>query len=172
MNLRREGLWLVTVVIAALLQSTWLRAFTVQGELPDLILLLVVYFALIDGEVRAMFTGFIGGLYQDVSNNDVLGHTILCHVLIGYAIGRMSERLITDHPAVKAFIVGCAAVAHGVLFTAIQFVQQPHQSMTYTIITQVLPGAFYTALVTPLVFFLLTWMFHRDELVERRALGR
>ena len=92
--MRRNLLWAVIVVATALVQTTWLDAIRLQGVLPDLTLLLVVYFAIADGEERAMFTGVLGGLYQDVAGNAVLGHHIVCHVIVGYVAGRVAQRLI------------------------------------------------------------------------------
>ena len=157
--MRRNILWAVIVVATALVQTTWLDAIRLQGVLPDLTLLLVVYFAIADGEERAMFTGVLGGLYQDVAGNAVLGHHIVCHVIVGYVAGRVAQRLITEHPAVKVGLVLCAGVLRGVLFTCIQYVQTPDMSAIHTILATVLPGAFYTALVTPIVFVVLARSF-------------
>ena len=165
--MRRKILWVVLVVAAALVQTTWLDAIRLQGVMPDLTLLLVLYFAMADGEERAMFTGLLGGLYQDVAGNAVLGHHILCNVVVGYVAGRVARRLITEHPAVKVGLVFCASVAHGLLFTCVQYVQTPEMSALHTILASVLPGAFYTALLTPLVFLVLARSFRgRDELLQ------
>jgi rod shape-determining protein MreD len=167
---RRNLLWAVVVVAAALIQTTWLDSIRVQGVLPDLTLLVVLYFAIAEGEERAMFTGVLGGLYEDVAGNTVLGHHILCLVVIGYAAGRLAHRLITEHPAVKVGLVLCAGVAHGLLFTCIQYVQTPEMRAFHTILASVVPGAFYTAVVTPVVFFLLARSFRRrDNLIQGEA---
>lgn len=162
--------WLITVVLAAIIQTTWLDVIKLQGVLPDLTLLLVVYFAIADGEERAMWTALIGGVYQDVSGNYTLGHNVLSLVIVGYAVGRISTRLITEHPAVKAGLVLMAAVAHGVVFTAILYFQEPDIRPLHMIATAVIPGAFYTAVLTPLIFFGLAWAFHRDELARGGAI--
>ena len=162
--------WFITVVLAAIIQTTWLDAIKMQGVLPDLTLLLVVYFAIADGEERAMWTAVIGGVYQDVSGNYTLGHNVLSLVIVGYAIGRLSTRLITEHPAVKAGLVFLAAVSHGLVFSAVLYFQEPDIRPLHMIATAVIPGAFYTAILTPLVFLALAWVFHRDELARGGAI--
>ena len=161
--MRRNVVWAVFVVAAALIQTTWLDALRVQGVLPDLVLLLVVYFAIEDGEERAMFTGVLGGLYQDVVGNAVLGHHVLCHVVVAYMTGRVARRLITQHAAVKVGLVFFASLTHGFLFVCIQYVQTPEMSAVHTFLVSVVPGAFYTALATPLLFFILGRAFRRKE---------
>jgi rod shape-determining protein MreD len=169
--MRRNLLWAVIVIAASLIQMTWLDAIRIQGVLPDLTLLMVLYFAISEGEDRAMFTGVLGGLCQDVTGNVVLGHNILCNVIVGYLVGRMSHRLITEHPAVKVGLVFFAAIIRGVLFTCVQYVQTPYMSATTTILATVLPGAFYTALATPVVFFILERCFRTQaEILQGEAL--
>jgi rod shape-determining protein MreD len=163
MNLRKNLLWLFVTVFLALVQSTlpdWLK---VQGVTPDLVLLVVVYFALLDGEERAMLTGTIGGMFQDVASETVVGHHIICLVIVGYVVGRLATRLITDHPAVRVGLVFLAGLLHGAIFTAVAYVQRPDLSALYTIGVAVVPAAFYTALFTPLVYFFLTRLFRRQD---------
>lgn len=162
----RNIIWMITVVAAALLQTTWPDALKIQGVLPDLSLLLVVYFAIADGEERAMFTGVIGGIYQDVASNAVLGHHIICLVVTGYVIGRFSTRLITEHPAIKAGLVFLAGLAHGVLFRFILYVQDPSNSVVQALVNVVVPSAFYTAVITPIAFLVLGWLFRRRESLQ------
>ncbi|MBL8440039.1 MAG: rod shape-determining protein MreD [Betaproteobacteria bacterium] len=153
-------IWILATVVMALVQTTWPDFLTLQGVTPDLTLILVVYFAIAEGEERAMFTGALGGIYLDVASKVDLGHNILCLVVIGYAAGRLSTRLVTDHPAVKAGLVFLAGLAQGVLYTSIRYVQFPADTpVLETIIAAVIPTSFYTAVITPFVFFALSRVF-------------
>ena len=167
--MKKNVRWALAVIAAALIQTTLLDTIKIQGVLPDLTLLLVVYFAIADGEERAMFTGVLGGMYQDVAGNAALGHHILCNVLIGYALGRIATRLITEHPAVRVGLVFAATLVHGILYTAILYIQQPDIGAIHSVATSVIPGAFYTALVTPIVFLALARSFHWRPPTQREA---
>ena len=162
--IRKHLIWLVLVVVAALLQTNWPDGLRVQDVVPNLTLILVEYFALVEGEERAMMTGLIGGIYQDVATESVLGHHVLCLIILGFVIGRLSTRLIVDHPAVRVGLVFLACFAHGLLYTIILFIQEPGTSALFTIITQVIPSAFYSALITLPSFVLCRKVFHRHEL--------
>jgi len=156
----RNLLWVCVVVCAALVQTTWPDFLKIQGVTPDLVLMMVVYFAIAEGEERAMFTGTLGGIYQDVASKAILGHNILSLVIVGYAAGRISTRLVTGHPAVKAGLVFLAGVAQGFLHTAIAYVQLPSATpVISTLIMVVVPASFYTALITPFIFVLLDRFF-------------
>ncbi|HIJ73078.1 MAG TPA: rod shape-determining protein MreD [Candidatus Hydrogenedentes bacterium] len=162
--MRKNALWLILVVIAALIQTTWLKAIAIRGVEPNLILVLVVYFAIASGEERGMFTGVLGGAFQDVSGASILGHHVVCLVLVGYGVGRLTTRLITEHPAVKVAVVFTAALTNGLLYTFIEYVQSPGSNPISKILAGVIHATFYTALLSPVVFLLV-------YLVEQR-LGR
>lgn len=160
----RNLCWFLVVVATALIQTTWPDALKLQNVVPNLTLIVVVYFAVADGQERAMYTGALGGIYQDVASNDILGHHILCLVIIGYAVGRFATRLVTEHPAVRVGLVFCAGMIEGILYAAILYIQNPNIGFVYTIATSVTPSAFYTALIAPIVFVALQRIFHRTEL--------
>lgn len=153
--LRTNLIWAVSVMLTALLEAQWPYLLRVQGVVPQLVLILVVYFAIVDGEERAMFTGLLGGIFQEVATDETLGHRVICLVLLGYVAGTMSRRLITENPAVKASAVFVASVVHGFLYLSIDYVQRPGFSNVSGQLAALLPQAFYTALMTPLLFTLL-----------------
>ena len=153
--MRKNIGWAVLVIATALLETTLLDLIEIQGVVPDLTLLLVVFFAIVEGEERAMYTGLLGGVFQDVVLHKTLGHHVLGLVIIGYFVSRISIRLITEHPAVKMTLVFGASLANGIIFTAVAYVQQPATSALHLLVTSVVPESFYTALVTPIAFFLL-----------------
>lgn len=154
--MRTNVTWAALVIVTALIEATWLGVIRFHGVLPDLVILLVVYFAIADGEERAMMTGLLGGILQDVAGDTGLGHHVLCLVVAGYLAGRISRRLVTDHPAVKAGLVFGATLVHGLLYIVLDYVGNPDMNALHTIAVSVIPQAFYTALATPVVFFLLS----------------
>lgn len=153
--MRREVYWVILIIVTALVETRLLIYVRVQDVQPDLMLLLVAYFAVAEGEERAMFTGFLGGVFQDVAGPTGLGHHVLSLVLVGYVIGRVSKRLVTEHPAVRVGLVFCACLLHGLIYALVDYVQNPGQNALYEIGVSVIPGAFYTCLAMPLVFIAL-----------------
>ncbi len=158
--------WFAAVVLAALIQTNWPEMLRLQDVSPDIVIVLVVYFAIAYGEERAMFTGVIGGLYQDVAVNTTLGHHVLCYVVIGYVAGRLTTRLISEHAAVKAGMVFFAGFFQGMAYTTIQYVQQPQRGLLYPIINTAAPIAFYSAVITPFIFMIADRIFHKRTVIS------
>ena len=155
--MRTNILWAVLVVVTALIEARWPYTLRIQGVVPQLVLVLVVYFAITEGEERAMFTGLFGGLFKDVAADAALGHYVLCLVIVGYLVGTASRRLITDNPAVKAGAVFCASILHGLVYIAVDYIQRADVGNVYALLATVLPQAFYTALLAPVLFFVLSY---------------
>ena len=152
---RANVYWAILIVVTVLVEATWLGIIRIQGVLPDLVLLLVVYFGINQGEERAMLTGLFGGVLQDVAGDTGLGHHVLCLVIVGFLVGHISHRLITDNPAVKTGLVFCASMIHAIIYVMVDYVQTPDIDALHTIAVSHVPRAFYTALATPFVFYLL-----------------
>jgi len=143
------------VGVFALLETTYLERVRVFGVLPDMMVLLVVFFSLREGEEWGMFTALVGGLFQDVASDSVLGHHVLGLALVAFFVGKLSTRLVTDHPAVKAGLVLLSGVSSGLFFVVIKYLQKPTVPVVQLTLSEVIPAAFYTALLTPFVFWLI-----------------
>lgn len=81
------------VLVASALQSTLLSYATVLGVIPQLVLVVVLCLAFLDGERVGLVAGFFGGLLQDLQlpEGSILGLYALVFTLIGYAVGRARE---------------------------------------------------------------------------------
>lgn len=148
--------WIMIIIAAALVETTMLPAISIQRVVPDLILILVVYFSIAEGSERGMFTGLIGGILQDVSANTGVGHHALCLIIVGYVTGRMASRLITDNPYVKVITVLGASVIHGFIYLSIEYIQKVDADAVLTMSYSIMPQAFYTAIFTPPVFIIVS----------------
>lgn len=103
--MRRFLLGAATVVPALLLQSTVLARLPLPGGVPDLLLVLVVAFALAEGALSGTVTGFVVGLLADLGSDHELGRTALAYALVGYLVGLLQD----DRP--RSPLLPLAAVA-------------------------------------------------------------
>ena len=97
MTVRRLLLSVAAVLTALVLQSTVLARLPLPGGAPDLLLVLVVAFALAEGPRSGTLTGFAAGLLADLGADHELGRTALVLALVGYGAG-----LVRDDPSYGA----------------------------------------------------------------------
>ena len=118
MTARRFLLGLVVVVTALLLQQAVIARLPLPGAPPDLLLVVVVAFALAEGAVSGSVTGFAAGLLVDLGADHQLGRTALVYVLAGYLAGLLVDD--ADRSALLPFVVvGLAAALGLTVFAAV-----------------------------------------------------
>ena len=105
--------WLLTaaaVVLALVLQVSFFPHLSVAGVVPDLVLLVVVGFALARGSREAMLLGFVAGLLLDLAPpaDHSVGRWALSLVLVGALAGRVRTDERMGLPVVLA-TVGAAS---------------------------------------------------------------
>jgi rod shape-determining protein MreD len=139
------------VLIAALLQVSVVQGITAFGASPDLLVLVVVSTALLDGSVAGAAYGFIGGVSIGLAAAIPLGPHALVGTFIGYWAGRWGELLVTDEhpvPPLLAGIVGTLAMQIG--RPLVEFLMVPGSSGAGIFGTQTLVATVFNAvLVVP-----------------------
>jgi rod shape-determining protein MreD len=149
---RRTVSWTVVVVTALVLQSTVFAQITLAGTKPDLVYLVTIVLAFLEGPSSGAVAGFFGGMAEDFLLDLPKGITALTLTLVGYVVGAIRQYVVTPSPVLPVLVVGGATVV-GTLFN--QFVAfllgQLNVSLGQVIRVALLAGL-YNAILTPLVF--------------------
>lgn len=148
--MRRFLLGAATVLTALLVQSTVLARLPLPGGVPDLLLVLVVAFALVEGALSGTVTGFVVGLLADLGSDHELGRTALAYALVGYLVGLLQD----DRPRSPVLpLVAVAAAAVGAVATyALEGLLLGDPRITGAAFWRSLGGTVtYSVLLTPLV---------------------
>lgn len=163
-------------LLAAL--SAWtLATFLARGVLgdlvapfgirPDLLVILVVYWALALGAVPGTLSGFLVGLVADAELGRGLGPQAALLALAGFLVGRAGRGLVRDNFLPQAMLLFLAALATGIVRT---FQSAGGESLLGIAILRLLAQALYTAIVGPVLYLLLRRIGIPDPMV-RGGLG-
>ena len=145
---------LAAIIIAILVVEThWPTPLLFGRAKPDLMLLLVLYCAFSGGPARAMGIGFIGGLLEDILSAGPLGLNVFCKVLIGYGVGVVGTRIVTEHPIVMTLIVFVSTICEATLIILLSFLYRDHVSVKFMFLHIGVPMAFYNSILAPLCFY-------------------
>ena len=150
MTLRRGLLSVATVLSALLVQSTVLTRLPLPGGAPDLLLVLVVAFALAEGPRSGAVTGFVAGLLADLGADHELGRTALVLAVVGYSTGLLADDRRRSVLLPLAVVAG-AAVAAVTLFAAEGLLLGDPRITTSAWLTALLGTTAYCVLLTPFV---------------------
>jgi len=150
--LRRVAWVALVVVTALLLQSTVFAEVQLFGAKPELLYLVTVAFALLEGPSEGAVVGFASGMAQDFLLDQPKGITALTLTLLGYGVGLLRSYIVSPSPATPTLLVGLGTFA-AVLFNRVVAFLLGEVTAGFAFVLRVaLLTGLYGALLTPLVF--------------------
>lgn len=147
------------MVTALLLQSTVFTQIRLLGAKPELMYLVVIVLAIIDGPGEGAAVGFAGGMFQDFFLNQPKGITALTLTLLGYTVGLARQYIVSPSPLLPTMMVAGATLAGVLFYETVAFLLGTLEVDAAFFLKIAVFSALYTALLTPLVYPLLRRVF-------------
>jgi rod shape-determining protein MreD len=149
----RRILVLVAVIVTALLlQTTVFPELTLLGVKPELLYLVTVIFAVLQGPAEGAVVGFVGGLAQDFMLNMPKGITALTLTMLGYTVGLARQFITSPSPLLPAILVGLGTAGGVAFHQAVAFLLGEEEGPFGYVAKVVLLTAVYGAVLTPIFF--------------------
>ncbi|NTV52266.1 MAG: rod shape-determining protein MreD [Candidatus Firestonebacteria bacterium] len=99
-------------LLAVVVQTTLMPGFPGAGALMDLVLLLVIFFALQRGTTLGIWMGFVLGLIQDAAGGGPLGLNAVALLGVAYLVGLMRARLFKENYPAQVMVVVALTFFH------------------------------------------------------------
>jgi rod shape-determining protein MreD len=152
---RRVLVTIVVIVTALLLQATLFWNMKLLGVRPELMFLVTIVIAILEGPSEGAITGFVAGLAQDFLLNQPKGITALTLTLVGYAAGLARQYIVSPSPLLPTILVGVGTAAGVAFYQVVAFLLgELEESFSYAVRVTLLT-ALYGAILTPIVYPLL-----------------
>jgi rod shape-determining protein MreD len=148
----------VVIVTALLLQSTVFAQMKLLGVKPELMYMVTIIVAILEGPREGAVVGFAGGMAQDFLLNSPKGITALTLTLLGYAMGLARQYIVSPSPLLPTMLVA-AGTFIGTAFWQVMatLLGQYDEPLGYAVRVCVLT-ALYGAVLTPIFYPLLRRM--------------
>ena len=104
-------LWIILSFVAIALQSTLFK-----GPRPDLLLILVCFYALKHDVLSSLLFGAISGLILDVSNGFIVGSAVISKAITGYVVVSVKQIIYRWGIVIHFFIIFISAVIDYFIF--------------------------------------------------------
>jgi rod shape-determining protein MreD len=147
------------LVTALLLQSTVFSQVRLLGAKPELVYLVVIVLAILEGPTEGAVVGFAGGMFQDFFLNQPKGITALTLVLLGYTVGLARQYIVSPSPLLPTLMVFAGTFAGVAFYETVAILLNTLHTDTVTFFRIAGFSALYTALLTPIVYPLLRRVF-------------
>jgi rod shape-determining protein MreD len=158
------------LLIAAVLQSTWLEGIRVVGGRPDLVLLLAVTWSIIRGAEEGALWGFIGGVFCDLLSGSGLGLWTLSLTIVGFLAGQPWVHALGPTVIRLALMSALGTLlGHLILLLTMALLDYP-VNIGQSLISLAGPAALLNLVLSPFAFTFLVW-FHRRNRMRVRGGG-
>jgi len=149
---RRTLLLTVVIVTALLLQTTVFADVRLLGARPELMFLLTISFAILEGPASGAVTGFAGGMAQDFLLDQPKGITALTLTLLGYTVGLLLQYIVSPSPVLPVLLVAGGTFVGELFYGLVAFLLGQLDVTTLYLFRVAALSAVYNAILTPLVY--------------------
>jgi len=149
-----RALMYLMIIIIAFLHATVLNGPTKHGLKPDLLLTAVIFFGLFGKQRIGLEAGILAGIMQGVFSLNEVWVSALAYGMVGYVAGRNHNRFYRESIFVQSILTFAGVIVTYIM--AYFCYKYLTESAAYQAIMPILlPCALYTAIIAPLVFFIL-----------------
>ena len=140
------------IVTALLLQTTVFADIRLLGARPELMYLITIVFAMLEGPSSGAIAGFSGGMAQDFFLDQPKGITALVLTLLGYTVGMLRQYIVSPSPALPVFLVAGGTFAGVLFYGLVAFLLGQLDTGLLYLLRVAFLSAVYNAILTPLLY--------------------
>jgi len=156
-----------TLIVVALLQATVMPHLTIWGVAPDLVVLVVASWGLLQGTTEGCLWGFIAGVAIDLLSDAPFGAATISLVLVGLVAGLAKGSPLRAHFALPVLVVFLTTIVYNLAFLLVVQISGQSTAWFDTLLRITLPSAALNALLAIPVYGLMRWAhtrFLREEM--------
>lgn len=140
--------------VAFIFQTT-VDLFRVFGVKPILILPIIMFIAMFEGEWAGSLFGVIGGLFWDVVTDKLLGFNAIILLLLTVTVALLCMYLLRVNFWNSMLVILVAGLLQGLFDFLFSYVIWGHEFTYLILLYKILPTAVYTVLASVPIFFLM-----------------
>ncbi|NLJ74887.1 MAG: rod shape-determining protein MreD [Firmicutes bacterium] len=157
--------------VALVLQSTVFAVFPILGAYPELVLMVVIIFSIINGGAKGAKLGFAGGLLQDMLFGRLIGLNAVVMMIVGFGAGVLAQRLYKENYVIPFLSVLLGTWVGQFLYLLGMMLFGLAVPWDITVLSVIFGSGLYNGLITLLVYkpfvYLNSRIIYWDELVKR-----
>jgi rod shape-determining protein MreD len=149
--------FLITVFLI-LFQKSFISLISIESIIPDLTFLLIVFIAIREGQISAMLSGFIIGLFLDILSPNFIGLGALSYTIGGFVAGYFYDEYKTYDTLQSyffIFIIFLSSVFTNIIYFII-FVQGSEMNFWFLLLKFGFGTTLYTMLIGSIFVFILS----------------
>ncbi|MDO4803737.1 MAG: rod shape-determining protein MreD [Lachnospiraceae bacterium] len=171
--MKRKGIMLLLIWVAFILQSTVFKLQTFTNVSPNLLLMMTVSIAFMQGKKEGILAGFASGLFLDLFFGSILGIYSLLYMLLGYAVGHFASIYFDEDVTIPVILVTVGDFLLNFIIYIGGFLLRGRVAFPTYLMQIILPEMVFTSIMT-LIFYRLIYrinhMLSESEKEERQSI--
>jgi len=161
--MRRAAPTILAILAAMLLQVAIAPHLSIGGVVPNLLLLVVVTLALVQGPQAGSSAGFAAGLVFDLLGTGPIGPMALVLAVVGHIAGSLSANLFAEGWLLPLTVVFSASLVAEVSYAVLLTILGEGGPLWTTLWSVSVPSALYNGVLALLLFPWLARFLRRDR---------
>ena len=146
----------IVLIFTIICQSTLVQFIEILNTKPNLIIMLIIYFALLRGNIEGGIVGFFGGLLLDISMGKAIGINSLIGMYIGIAVGSFNKRFYKESYLVALLFTFVFTILYELIFYFLNYFLWGDTRIIYAFNHFILPETVYNCILTIPVYALIS----------------
>ncbi|NLN88103.1 MAG: rod shape-determining protein MreD [Syntrophomonadaceae bacterium] len=138
--------------LALFLQTTFFRSFSIQGAVPDLLLILVIFYSVFNGSTKGAVYGVACGIWEDLYQGRIIGVNAICKGITAFILGRMQGEVFQENILVGVIGVLGGTIINVALLFMISFLAIPGFSLNRAILADVVYHGVYNVIISAPIY--------------------
>lgn len=147
-------IYIMLMIFSFILQTTFIQHIAIDGIMPNLMLLLVICVAFMQGESDGLFLGIIGGLLHDCFYGQYIGSNLFLYAIIGYIVGIVCRSLYKDNFLVSVVTSVVATLGYEFFFFVLNVLLKGATNLSFFIVNKIIPSMIYNGIFSFIVYLL------------------
>ena len=152
---------LAILFCATILESSIFTNISFFIVVPDILLILSIYFSLLNGKLYGEITGFGSGLFLDLITGSPFGLNCLLRTIIGYVFGFFSRTVIISGLIMPVLSAGVGTIFKRLFLMIISFIFPSINLYVYSFISKEFLFEFCANIVFAIIIFKIMGFFKK-----------
>lgn len=139
-------------LLAIFLQSTLFASYSIKGVVPDMVLVFVIFYALLNGAEKGARYGLICGLLEDLYTGRFIGMNALSKAATAYIIGKLQGRVFEENVAVGIIGVILGSLLNACLLFILAFAYFAVFNIDRSLFINIIYQSFYNVVITTPIY--------------------
>lgn len=161
--------WVITAILIVVLviQTTIFPFFKIYNVMPDLMITVVVSFALLASPTTGMIIGFYSGILQDIMFGSIIGLNALIYMVAGYLVSYIFQGFYKDKVLVPLSALITGIIVKELLMLVSMFFMRLSIDIKTVILKIMIPELIYSALFMIINFNLISKLYKYKFMTKR-----